>query len=63
MTLGYYTSEERSLEVLDEIQSLISEDEYFHIRKSSLNNLDDMEEPKYILKPVSLPKVYEMPKE
>ncbi len=61
--LGTYPTKERALEVLDEIQKFISQEDYLHIRKSSLNNLDDIEEPKYILKSCGIPKVYEMPKE
>lgn len=61
--LGEYKTEERAKEVLQEIVMLFKEEEMLHIRKSSLNNLDEFVEPKYILKPVYRPKVYEMPKE
>ena len=61
--LGYYKTEERAREVLQEIVEVFKEEEFFHIRKSSLNNLDEFTEPKYILKPVSRQKVYEMPTE
>ncbi len=63
MVLGNYKTEERAKEVLQEIVKLFKNEEFFHIRKSSLNNLDELAEPKYILKPVSRPKVYEMPDE
>ena len=62
-TLGVYKTQERALEVLDEIQELLKQEDYLHITKSSLNNLEDIEEPKYILRSCGLPKVYEMPKE
>ena len=42
---------------------LLEQEEIFHIRKSSLNNLDELAEPKYILKPVGQPRVYTMPNE
>ena len=61
--LGAYNTFERALEVLDEIMQLLKNEEILHIRKSSLNNLDEMAEPKYILQPVGQPKIYEMPKE
>lgn len=61
--LGKYQTEERAKEVLQEIVMLFKDEEMFHIRKSTLNNLDELAEPKYILKPVSRPKVYEMPAE
>lgn len=61
--LGEYKTKERALEILDEIMNLLEQEEFFHIRKSSLNNLDEIAEPKYILKPVGNPKVYRMPKE
>lgn len=61
--LGEYATEERAKEVLQEIIEVLKNEEFFHIKKSSLNNLDELAEPKYILKPVSKPKVYEMPKE
>ena len=61
--IGSYKTEERSKEVLQEIVMLFKDEEMFHIRKSTLNNLDELAEPKYILKPVSRPKVYEMPLE
>lgn len=61
--LGRYETEERAKEVLQEIVILFKDEEMFHIRKSTLNNLDELAEPKYILKPVSRPKVYEMPLE
>ena len=61
--LGEYNTEKRAIEILQEIVNVAKEEEFFHIRKSSLNNLDELAEPKYILKPVSRPKVYEMPKE
>ena len=59
--VGKYKNKKRALEVLDEIMELLKNEEILHIRKSSLNELDGIEEPKYILKPVSRPKVYEMP--
>jgi hypothetical protein len=61
--LGKYQTEERAKEVLQEIVMLFKDEEIFHIRKSTLNNLDELAEPKYILKPISRPKVYEMPAE
>ena len=61
--LGKYKTKERAKEVLQEIIEVLKNEEFFHIKKSSLNNLDELAEPKYILKPVSRPKVYEMPKE
>lgn len=61
--VGVYKTKKRALEVLDEIQELLKSEEILHIRKSSLNNLDEMEEPKYILQPVGQPKIYEMPVE
>lgn len=61
--LAIYDTEERAKEVLQEIVETFTNEEFFHIRKSSLNNLDELAEPKYILKPVSRPKVYEMPEE
>ena len=42
---------------------LFKDEEIFHITKSTLNNLDELAEPKYILKPVSRRKVFEMPEE
>lgn len=63
LRLGTYKTEERAKEVLEEIVKICKDEEIFYIRKSSLNNLDELEEPKYILKPVSKLKVYEMPKE
>ena len=62
-TLGIYKTEKRALEVLDEIQDLLEQEEMLHINKSLLNDLDDIEEPKYILRPVYQPRVYKMPKE
>lgn len=59
--LGEYSSKKRALEVLDEINDLLEQEEIFHIRKSSLNNLDDLADPKYILNPVGQPRVYTMP--
>lgn len=59
-TLGAYKTEERAKEVLQEIVKIFTNEEFFHIRKSTLNNLDELAEPKYILKPVSTQKVYEM---
>ena len=61
--LGKYETEERAKEVLQEITMLFKNEEMFHIRKSTLNNLDELAEPKYILKPVSRPKVFEMPED
>ena len=61
--LGEYKTEERAKEVLEEIIALFKDEEFFDIRKSTFNNLDELAEPKYILKPVSRPKVYEMPLE
>lgn len=61
--LGMYRTEERAKEVLKEIVQLFTEEEMFHINKSSLNNLDEIAEPKYILRPVSRNKVFYMPKE
>jgi len=61
--LGEYKTEERTKEVLQEIVETFTNEEFFNIRKSSLNNLDELAEPKYILKPVSRPKIYEMPKD
>lgn len=61
--LGTYATEERAQEVLQEIVTLFKDKEILHIRKSTLNNLDEISEPKYILKPVCRAKVYEMPKE
>lgn len=61
--IGHYATRERAKEVLQEIVMLFKEEEMFHIRKSSLNNLDELAEPKYILKPVYRPKVYEMPED
>jgi hypothetical protein len=62
-TLGIYKTEERAKEVLQEIIDLIGEDDFYHIKKSQLNNLDELAEPKYIIKPVMKPKVYKMPLE
>lgn len=59
--LGIYSTKERVLEILDEITNILEQEEFFHIRKSALNNLDDIAEPKYILNPVGQPKVYKMP--
>ncbi len=63
LILGKYKTKERAKEVLQEIVEVFTDEEFFHIRKSSLNNLDELAEPKYILKPISRPKVYEMPEE
>ena len=63
LILGEYKTKERAFEVLDEIMELLKSEEMLHIRKSSLNTLDEMAEPKYILKPVGQPKVYIMPEE
>lgn len=62
-TIGKYATEERAKEVLQEIIDLISEEDFYHIRKSQLNSLDELSEPKYIIKPVMKAKVYEMPLE
>ena len=59
--LGIYQTEERAVEILDEITDLLEQEELLQIMKSSLNNLDEMAEPKYILKPVVQPRVYQMP--
>ena len=61
--MGIYKTEERAKEVLQEITEVFTAEEMFHINKSSLNNLDELTEPKYILRPVSRQKVYYMPKE
>ena len=61
--LGQYKTEERAKEVLQEIILFFKDEKMFHINKSTLNNLDEIVEPKYILRPVSRPKVYEMPEE
>ena len=61
--LGSYATEERAKEVLQEITEIFTDEEMFHINKSSLNNLDELEEPKYILRPTSKPKVYYMPED
>ena len=61
--IAEYKTEERAKEVLQEITMLFKNEEMFHIRKSTLNNLDELAGPKYILKPVSRPKVFEMPEE
>jgi len=61
LRLGKYKTKERALEVLDEINDLLEQEEIFHIRKSSLNNLDDLADPKYILNPIGQPRVYTMP--
>lgn len=61
--LGTYKTEERAKEILEEIVTLFKNEEILHITKSALNNLDEIEEPKYILKPVCRAKVYYMPKE
>lgn len=61
--VGIYKTKERALEVLDEIQNILKQEEMLHINKSLLNDLDDIEEPKYILKPVYQPRVYEMPQD
>lgn len=60
-TCGKYKTEERAKEVLKEIIEVFTAEEFFHINKSSLNNLDELAEPKYILRPVSKSKVYYMP--
>ena len=62
-TLGIYKTRERAEEILQEIINLFKEQQMLHIRKSSLNNLDELSEPKYILQPVYRPKIYEMPEE
>jgi len=62
-TLGVYETEERAKEVLQKIINIFTNEEFFHIRKSSLNDLNELAEPKYILKPISRPKVYEMPED
>lgn len=59
--IGYYNTEERAKEVLQEIIKAYSKEDFYHIRKSELNNLDSLEEPKYIIKPVIRNKVYEIP--
>lgn len=59
--IGEYTTEERAKQVLQEIIEVFTTEEFFHINKSSLNNLDELAEPKYILRPVSKSKVYRMP--
>lgn len=61
--IAEYATEERAKEVLQEIILFFKDEEMFHINKSTLNNLDELAEPKYILRPVSRPKVYEMPEE
>ena len=61
--IAEYKTEERAKEVLQEITMLFKNEEMFHIRKSTLNNLDELAGPKYILKPVSRPKVFEMSEE
>lgn len=63
LVIGEYETKERAKEVLQEIVMLFKDEEMFHIRKSTLNNLDELAEPKYILKPVSRPKVFEMPED
>lgn len=62
-SVSKYDTEERAKEVLKEIVQLFIEEEMLHINKSSLNNLDELAEPKYILRPVSRNKVFYMPKE
>lgn len=62
-TMGIYKTKERALEVLDEIQNILKQEEMLHINKSLLNDLDGIEEPKYILRPIYQPRVYEMPNE
>lgn len=59
--MGEYDTEERAKEVLQEIIEAYSKEDFYHIRKSELNNLDSLEEPKFIIKPVIRTKVYEMP--
>ena len=59
--LGVYNTEKRAKEVLQEIIKLYSEEDIYHIRKSELNSLNSLEEPKYIIKQIAIPKVYEMP--
>jgi len=59
--MGQYETKERAKEVLQEIIEVFTDEEMFHISKSSLNNLDELAEPKYILRPISKPKVYYMP--
>lgn len=61
LNLGEYATEERAKEVLQEIIEAYSKEDFYHIRKSELNNLDSLEEPKYIIKPVIRNKVYEIP--
>lgn len=61
--IGRYSTKERAKEVLQEIIKLYNEEDIYHIRKSELNSLDSLEEPKYIIKQVAIPKVYKMPKE
>lgn len=59
--LGVYNTKERAKELLLEIIKLYSEEDIYHIRKSELNSLNSLEEPKYIIKQIAIPKVYEMP--
>ena len=61
--LGYFKTEERAKEILQEIIEIFTAEEMFHINKSSLNNLDELAEPKYILRPISKLKAYYMPKD
>lgn len=60
-TIGEYNTIERTKEVLQEIIEAYSKEDFYHIRKSELNNLDSLEEPKFIIKPVIRTKVYKMP--
>ena len=59
--LGIYETEERAKEVLQEIIRAYAQEDFYHIRKSQVNEICSLEEPKFIIQKVSRPKIYEMP--
>ena len=61
--LGFYKSTKRALEVLDEIQKIINQNLMFHIDKSQCNTIEDIANPKFIIRDVNIPRVYEMPED
>ena len=62
--MGTYKTKERTLEVLDEIQKIIRQDFMLHIDKSQHNSIEDIANPKFIVREINSPtKVYEMPLE
>ena len=61
--LGIYKTKERALEVLNEMQKIINQNLMFHIDKSQCNTIEDIANPKFIIRDVNIPRVYEMPED